>query len=475
MRTKKILAILLAVFITISLFSGCSSIGVSDADIMRPPKATGEKAEIQNVIEKAAGGDYVLKYPKNGEHRSAIITADLSGNGNEEAIVFYRPSTETTSVNILFISEIDGEWKAVKSFKNQNAEIDRVFISDIDKDNFLELVVGWTSFVPGANQVTYYKLMGNDVSQIALEDTYSEMMLGDITGDGNDDLALLSLPNEEKKEHNIVLYGYSQHKFRKIDQISANNNVASYASVKSGKINAETNALFIDGKTANTNEIITSAIYYDQTTKRLKDPLNEKLEGGGIANKTLRNATSYCRDIDEDGIMEIPVAEMLTGVTAQEKENISSIIAWKKIDVLTGALSQVARSVANYADGYYFILPKSWETHVYATNNTEKRTLRFLVQALTVQADNSEEAELINIQQAQAENNVESTRLLLTIKTFPQQDWNNTQTNNEAEGFVEIMTASGLVYAAKLGSNEILEDLNISEQMVRENFNLITG
>ena len=47
---------------------------------MHPPKATGTKAEIQEVIEANAGEDYVLDYPKSGNNRSAITMYDLDGD-----------------------------------------------------------------------------------------------------------------------------------------------------------------------------------------------------------------------------------------------------------------------------------------------------------------------------------------------------------------------------------------------------------
>ena len=81
MKTKP-LALFVLIFLCTTL-AGCTSAGFDNTDLLRPPRATGDKAQIQEVIESKAGGDYTLKYPQNGEHRSAIITQDLDKDGIE--------------------------------------------------------------------------------------------------------------------------------------------------------------------------------------------------------------------------------------------------------------------------------------------------------------------------------------------------------------------------------------------------------
>lgn len=98
----KVISIILSTVMVVSSFSGCSSIGLNDTELLRPPRATGEKAEIQNVIDNTVGTDYTLQYPKKGDYHSAIITEDLNGDGNEEAMVIYRTNAETTTTNLLF-------------------------------------------------------------------------------------------------------------------------------------------------------------------------------------------------------------------------------------------------------------------------------------------------------------------------------------------------------------------------------------
>ena len=55
---KKIKAIAItALILTSSLLAGCASSGFDNSNLLRPPRTTGDKAKIQEIIEERAGGD----------------------------------------------------------------------------------------------------------------------------------------------------------------------------------------------------------------------------------------------------------------------------------------------------------------------------------------------------------------------------------------------------------------------------------
>ena len=134
-RPKKAGAVAMSLIISGSiLLGGCASTGFDNSDILRPPRTTGDKAQIQELIEENAGGDYTLKYPKDGSYRSAIINEDLDGDGIDEAIVFYKPSTDDEATHLLFMKELGGEWKDIGDYTSTSAEVKKVEIGDITGD-----------------------------------------------------------------------------------------------------------------------------------------------------------------------------------------------------------------------------------------------------------------------------------------------------------------------------------------------------
>ena len=84
-----LIAVLLAVIIAV--FSGCGSFSFNSAEnLIRPPKLSGSDGELQDAFEKAVSekGEYILRYPSGGEHRSAFVRYDCDKDGNDEAFVF---------------------------------------------------------------------------------------------------------------------------------------------------------------------------------------------------------------------------------------------------------------------------------------------------------------------------------------------------------------------------------------------------
>ncbi|GHU81707.1 hypothetical protein AGMMS50284_2140 [Clostridia bacterium] len=496
MKNKKLIAVLLVAVVVASVFSGCSSIGIDGTALMRPPKATGDKAEIQEVVENTAGGDYVLKYPQSGDYRSAIITQDLNDDGTEEAIVFYRGAGETTTTNILFISETDGKWTTKHSFKNPNAEIDKVYIGDIDGDGTKEVIVGWTSFVNGANQITYYKAVGDDVVEQTIDDTYSYLLMADLTNSGAQNVVILSLASEDQKKPKAVLYGYVSGKgFIKRSEIATNVNAVSYAKVQVGQIDSKHKGIFVDSTTV-TGELVSEILYFDASTAVLKNPLNVKEDDGTITNVTTRKTAAVCRSIDAKDVLEVPVVSLLPGTPAGSTDTVCSMAQWCRLNIAKGSLIAGDSTVASYTDGYYFILPKTWLGNVTAFNSTETRTLKFYsitkpepptspTAAGTEQSSEQPTAVATESQPAatqpakqrvasQTGEAVQAKELLLTIQVYTERDWENEESNKTSEGFVMIKAESGLVYTAKL-ADKMPADLKINIGNFIKNFKLVTG
>ena len=60
---KRILALIMA--LSVAALSGCSASFTDGGNMMRPPRPTGDKAEIQNIIEEKAGSGFIFVYPQS--------------------------------------------------------------------------------------------------------------------------------------------------------------------------------------------------------------------------------------------------------------------------------------------------------------------------------------------------------------------------------------------------------------------------
>ncbi len=448
MKTKP-LALFVLIFLCTTL-AGCTSAGFDNTDLLRPPRATGDKAQIQEVIESKAGGDYTLKYPQNGDYRSAIITQDLDKDGIEEAIALYRPSGETSATHILFIKEIDGVWQATGDFTNQNTEVDKICIGDIDGDGSDEVAVSWSNYVAPVNQMTVYLHNGKKMREIQIDETYSQFILTDLTNDNIEDILLLSLgASDIPATAKLLQYNTDLQAIYTRSVTEMSSAVTRYTSVQAGETSDKNSAVFVDGMSMN-NTLTTEVLYWNQEKAGLENPLYT-VKNGVSSNRTERATSSVCQDINSDGIMEIPTVTSMPKQSTEKDESVCNRTDWNTIRAQDGRLTSVMQTVINSTDGYYFIIPDKWTDKITARIDTTARSITFYEWVGTGRLARKGSS-------------------LLTIQVFTEKDWSE---RKGTEGFVEMLDHSGLIYAVRVPEEESMLTLSLSE--ISENLKLIDG
>ena len=182
------------------LLSGCNILGLDVEAQLRPPRLAGEQQEIQRALEayidktadKASAGRYLLKYPKAGEYRSAFVRQDIDGDGQEEAIAFYCPTSKSPKTHINYLKKVDGEWTSVHDIPGIGIDIDRVSFGDLNGDGVKELFTGWDLYNSRDRQLVMYSLNGGQLNE-QFTDTYTSVIVGNVTAHGHDDLLLFRI------------------------------------------------------------------------------------------------------------------------------------------------------------------------------------------------------------------------------------------------------------------------------------------
>ena len=195
MKIKFLAAILLLAVI----FSGCSDSLSGNTDIMRPPRVTGDKAGIQNLIEMQAGGKYIYKYPQSGEYRSAITMKDIDGDGTDEAIAIFVTNSDQNTIQIMFMKEIDGIWSSMGCYSCNCSGVKNIMFADLNGDGVLETLIGFSNYGTNSNQLIMYYMKNNSMEYLSINKPYTDILIDDFTGSGMDEIMLLSLPDQNGK------------------------------------------------------------------------------------------------------------------------------------------------------------------------------------------------------------------------------------------------------------------------------------
>ena len=305
MKLKSVAAAALGAAL-LCLTAGCSITDIGKEDLLRPPKTMGDEAEIEALISNAAPHGYTLKYPKNGNYRSAIIMHDINGDNVDEAIAFFREKDSAAGV-VNFLS--------VYSYEN-----------------------GKTNAVDSGQN-------------------YSAFYCGSFDGSGKSNIITLSLFTTEN-EAKATMLAYNSSRGSLVTKASAamDPNVVSYMNMAQTELGDGVKGLVIDG-TLSSGGLNTQIVYYNKTKKALENPLykDKKL------NPTQRSSSILSTDIGNDLKYEIPTVTTLPFNEASGAFTAADQVVWNNFSLEQEQLTAVQRTVANYSYAYTIKIPDTWE------------------------------------------------------------------------------------------------------------------
>ena len=347
----KILPTLLALL----LLCGCDTKFFGDRQLMRPPYPAGEERNIQDELAKSLGS-FTLKYPKSGSYRSAIVMTDLTGDGGNDALVFYRQD-ETKPISLALLSQDGGKWQFISNKEGEGGEIDRVLFGDVNCDGLNEIIVGWTIYSIGLNIISAYSLQDNALTAIDVKEyseskganisvAYTDMQLYDFDNDGSDE----------------IIASYIN-----ISEVTA---TAKLIECHRGVDNAYTMSV------TDTAQLDGHVLYYaDAKVAKLTD---DKIYGVVLDGYKVRNINITSRDIDSDGVMDIPVTEYLPGYD-QTSESPMYLTLWFSADFGVNGYTFLnkKKNIINLSDGYSITWQSAWNGKVTCRLDEKNRILYF--------------------------------------------------------------------------------------------------
>lgn len=379
---KYILSLFLLLFFL--PLSGCSYSGLNPQGLMSPPKANADQQSIHKLLQ-GDKQDITFKYPKSGEYRSAIIMEDFSGDNQEDAIGFY--ALEDDSVAVQFLIKDEEKWKTVATFTNTATQVDRVCFGDFNGDQRQDVLIGWgsTTGVTGRTAMVCAYLFENDgtITEISLG-TYGEMTVTDFDNDGVDEIftadKFVASMEEEGEDLPALakLYTYADGSIQAKMAAEADNTVVNYSGISFGKINWNQYGVLLDGTRAD-GSTTTQIFFLDKNTQALQNhPLGVNTKEYSSLFLRPSTATLYSRDINQDGVLEIPVVSLLPGISVGEAQDVTSyMVEWSTYDTIQKTRRCVLRTLMNPSENYWFELPYALKGKITASNDAAKRTVTY--------------------------------------------------------------------------------------------------
>ena len=360
MRFKKILSAAVVFCIIFSL-SGCEFFTADTDTLVSPPGLEGDMQPISRALSASVKGDYQLKYPSLGDRRSAILLEDVTGDGVFEAFAFYSTSDdEMTNMHINAVCYTDGEYISVADSSVVAGGVERVDFCDLDGDGIKEILVGWEVFGSSEKQLCVYSLLEKSLTQ-RLSEKYTGFICCDLDGDEENELLIQQLNTSEMM--NIAsVYRFYEDGQERVGSCVMDSTVKTVSEPVLAKLSGGQSAVYIDEVKGAGG--VTEVLFFENG--ELKNPLLET--ENTIENiRTLRSASIKIKDIDGDGLPEIPVATNLPNVAGSEEQLFyTNWCAFDGENLITKRIT-----VVNTIDGYYLEIPEKYAGRLAVLKDTD--------------------------------------------------------------------------------------------------------
>lgn len=364
-RLKLAVVCALCVFLT-----GCSAFNFSVEGLVNAPKLTAEQSQIHEALIKSVGSNITLKYPRNGDHRSAYVIADIDDEPDNEAIVFYEYSgagkDSGMRINVLDTDD-KGEWYSVKELHGAGTDIDKVLISAFGGNKTKSVLVGYQNPSTDDKTLEIYSYENKDFKKVGT-DNYSVLEMLDINADGQKEIISVQKsvnPETEKVTARTSMLVLDKGEIKREQTIEMCDNVASYVKSTKGMLDNHRNAIFIDSLNAE-GSLQTELVYFRYST--LQNPVQQRKEK--LLPGCTRPSGYYCTDIDGDTVIEIPSVKPMVGYENAVADEMLYMTTW---NVYTDFYRLEEKYTGYYSiqNGFFFAFPKRWTEMVTVRRDSE--------------------------------------------------------------------------------------------------------
>lgn len=325
------------------LLSGCTSLSLNASDLLTPPQAAGNRAEIQSLIRADAGGNYSLLYPADGAYKSGVILYDADSDSTDEAFALYADAGGTP--HALFAKQRGGAYQTIGSCQLSSANISRVSFADINADGEDELIISCDAGTPSATLTAY--LVGGEVTPLYVAEGFTDYVTGDFDGNSAEDILVLHPASTEAAA--AVLTVYADGAFSQKSSCEVDPAVVSYPKLSYGKLSEDVYGAAADG-VLDSGAYTTQLLYYDASAHALVNPLFLYAD----YDETHRDSAVTCLDIDGDGMIELPLCSSAEHAESEDPATVCRMVRWSVYDA--GRLSMLLKQEAVLCEDMGFML-----------------------------------------------------------------------------------------------------------------------
>lgn len=375
-------------------------------NLLTPPKLTSEQNEIYQELINSVGRNVKLKYPRNGEYRSAFVIHNIDDEPDDEAMVFYESSdirSGESALRLKFLDKSSGKWEATYELACPGNDIESVsFVNFNNSEDAEETTIILSYTLLNQTDKAFSVLKYKDKKPVeCLSSAYSCMEITDLNKDNINELVVVTV-NKELKTASASMYADSGDKMELLSNTPLYGGAVDYIRVTKGLLDENTPALFLDYSSGGTMSG-TDVLYCYGSRLFCPDGVGSNL-ATGIISRQINNymAEIYSFDIDGDGFVEIPSTTPFPGYETLTKPEQLCAVQWYIVQN-----DNFAQKAYSYFSGKYrfaLMFPNRWTGVVTAVADFNSNDIIFIAYDERTGLNVTEENEIIRIHSVEKDN-----------------------------------------------------------------------
>ena len=368
MKHPKRLCLWLAAALLCLGLAGCSMPGerAQVEELLRAPRLSGDYGAVQTALNDWLGESAQLKYPMQGELLSPFLWQDLDGDGQQDAAVLYTTAQSSNVCIAILQKDENGVWQVHQSVEGLADTVENVSLARLQPGSASQLVVGYMA-AQGDHYLAVYAYTGGVLSTI-LEQQYQQYLVEDITGGGSQDLILMSTLEDGGVQIELLTVD-KEGSFQQVAVMGLSaNRFSGCASVAAGLGADGRHYLVLDGWTGiSGNNLASVLLYFDEDTQQMVPATQISTEK--LYTASLRNVPGLVsRDLDGDGIVEIPTQPDEAGLLNTSQSRRMDFIVWMDY---TSPHPEKSFGLLDEETNCYIALPTEWEGNLKLTDSEQ--------------------------------------------------------------------------------------------------------